>query len=534
MRRIPGRQPAPGRRRGRRGSGLTAVCCALGVGFFALTSPVSATAATAATAANIAGKAGTAGTADGAEVAESAESAEYTASSADSGAGRSGRTEAAEGGADKSRTSKDRADKSRTGKSRAEKPRKTKSAKGKAAKAEARPGRADLAVHWEAAGAEAGDGTAVARLGDGAAVAGAAGAEATDKAPGPHPDGPRPDGPEADFTYTYRVSVVNHGPSRAVDVVVTDRLPDSLVFVSSSDGCTAAGQTITCGPLATLAVGETHTWLLTVRPADDYTGDGSDITNVATVTSDTEDPDSENNTAVHTGVPVPGGTGKADLALTKTALLPRGRDTVAPGETFTYRVTVHNNGPSTAVDVRVVDPLPAVLAFVSSPDGCRLSDEDDRTVVCPAPARLPAGESVSYELVVRVRENATTRGGGGGGDHSGHSRCALENTAFVTSLTRDPVLANNSNRPGTTGPGGGPLYLEHPKPNEPHQPQEPNKPPHRPHHPSQLAHTGEDLPGWLPWSAGLTLATGGALVLLSRRHLRAPGLPGDPEEAARP
>ncbi|MFF3553719.1 DUF11 domain-containing protein [Streptomyces tsukubensis] len=517
MRRIPGRRPAPGRRRGRRGSGLTAVCCALGVGFFALAAPpVSASAADAAD------------RTDEAHVAEAGAvpSGASEAPRSDSGARSAGGTEKGRG----TEKAERRAEKSRTAADRTKKPPK---AKAKAA----RTGRADLAVRWEAATEPATDtATATARLGDTTATAGAAGAEATDKAPGPHPDGPEPVGPEADFTYTYRVSVVNHGPSRAVDVVVTDRLPDSLVFVSSSDGCTADGQTITCGPLAGLAVGETHTWLLTVRPADDYTGDGSDITNVATVTSDTEDPDSENNTAVHTGVPVPGGTGRADLSLTKTAQLPRGRDTVKPGETFTYRITVYNNGPSTAAGVRVIDPLPAALAFVDSPDGCRISDEDDRTVVCPVLDRLPAGESTTYDLVVRVRDDATTRGGGGGGDHSGHSRCALENSAFVTALTRDPVPANNSNRPGTTGPDGGPLYLEHPghRPAEPHlpqKPQEPHKPPHQPH---QLAHTGKDLPGWLPWSAGLTLATGGALVLLSRRHLRAPALPGDPEEAPRP
>ncbi|MGV9311264.1 DUF11 domain-containing protein [Streptomyces sp. NPDC003691] len=444
-------------------------------------------------------------------------------------------------GKDRGRTGKSRTGGKHTGK--APKTKKAEKADGVGKTSESPDGRArgraDLAVRWEAAtGAEveAGDGTASARLGDGpAALAGPAGAEAT---------GAASDATEAGYTYTYRVSVVNHGPSQAVEVVVTDRLPDSLVFVSSSDGCTAVGQTVTCGPLATLDVGETHTWLLTVRPADDYTGDGSDITNVATVTSDTADPDDENNTAVHTGVPVPPGTGVADLALTKTALLPRGRDTVTPGETFTYRITVYNNGPATAAGVRVTDPLPAALAFVSSPDGCRISDEDDRTVVCPELAALPAGESTVYDIVVRVREDATTRGGGGGGgggDHSGHSRCALENTAFVISRTHDPVPANNGNRPGTTGPDGGPLYLEHPgqkphKPQEPGEPGESGKPPHHrpPHQPHQLAHTGKDLPGWLPWSAGLTLATGGALVLLSRRHLRAPGLPGDPEEAARP
>ncbi|MEU5159212.1 DUF11 domain-containing protein [Streptomyces sp. NPDC020875] len=576
MRRIPGRRPVPG---GRRGRGLAAVCCALGAGLIALTPSVAASATSPVGPADPGGATGAAGATSVAGVA-----------------GAAGVTETAEPGG--TGTAPAAADGASPGSNRTARETGPRS-----------PGRADLAVRWEpvdtpasgsasasagpggvSAGPVPGPGTAAGTIRPGttgtepgaqpeadvtvtdpgadvtvtgpggSAAAGAPGArsEATDQ-------GGTPETAATESTpYTYRVSVENHGPSQAVDVVVTDRLPDSLVFVSSSDGCTADGQNITCGPLATLDVGETHTWLLTVRPADDYTGDGSDITNVAVVSSDTEDPDEENNTATHTGVPVTPGTGRADLALTKTSVLPPGRtDTVLPGDRFTYRITVRNNGPATAVGVRVTDALPAVLAFESSPDGCEPSPDDDRTVLCPVLDRLPAGESVTYELLVRVREDAELRGGGGGGggdhhggggDHGGddpahqHRRCEIENTAYVTAVTRDPVPGNNNNRPGTTGPGGGPLYLEHPddngpqnphEPHHPHHPQEPNQPhepqePHKPHKPHQLAQTGREIPGWLPWSAGLTLATGGALVLLSRRQLRAPGPSGTPEEGPRP
>ncbi|MFD5557584.1 hypothetical protein ACFWIA_27555 [Streptomyces sp. NPDC127068] len=490
MRRIPGRRPVPGDRRGSR---LTAVCCALGVGLFAFAPPVAASTADAT---------GTASRAPG-----TASSAAPTAYVAPAGGTQPGTQPSGRPGTQ----------------SRA-------------------PGRADLAVRWEPVVNPSGTATGTAGAGNGGAPARPGAQGGTGSAPtGPGTTPKTPGTATADdFTFTYRVSVVNHGPSRAVDVVVTDRLPDALVLVESSGGCTAIGQAITCGPLAALGVGETHTWLLTVRPADDYSGDGSDISNVAVVTSDTEDPDRGNNTATHTGVPLPGGTGQADLALTKTAVLPPGRtDAVRPGDRFAYRVTVRNNGPAAASGVRVADPLAAVLGFVSSPDGCALSAEDDRTVLCPVRARLAVGESVTYELLVRVREGDALRGGSGG--HTDHRRCEIENTAYVTSLTRDPVPANNSNRPGTSGPGGGPLYLERPG-NGPHQPEKPQKPhrphkphkPHRPHVPDQLAETGRRVPGWLPWSAGATLATGAALVLFSRRQLRAPRRPGTPQEDTRP
>ncbi|MGW1977326.1 DUF11 domain-containing protein [Streptomyces sp. NPDC001889] len=337
----------------------------------------------------------------------------------------------------------------------------------------------------------------------------------------------------ADGTYVYRVTAVNHGPSRAVDVVVTDELPRALVFVSSPDGCTAQGRTITCGPLATLAVGRSHSWLIHVALAPDYTGDGTDITNVVAVTSQTADPDPGNNTDTLTGLPVPPGAGSADLSLRKTAELPPGSRRVTPGQTFTYRITVHNLGPSAARGVQVTDPLPELLRFVSSPD-CRLAAGSAQRVVCPVPGPLPAGQSVTHRIVVQVRESAPRYGGGdsgghgggghGGGGHGGGRVREIDNIASVTSVTRDPVPGNNSNPSGTTGPDGGPLFVVHPHrpthpPTHPPRPTDPGKPhPGKPHPGGpQLPDTGREVPGWLPWSAGLTLAAGCALVVLGRR-----------------
>ncbi|MER7043958.1 DUF11 domain-containing protein [Streptomyces jumonjinensis] len=385
-----------------------------------------------------------------------------------------------------------------------------------------------------------------------------------------------------DGVYEYRITVVNHGPSQAVNVTVTDELPAALTFVSSPDGCTAQARQITCGPLATLDVGRSHTWLLTVRLADDYSGDGSDIVNVAAVTSQTADPDPANNTASLTGLPVPPVppvppvTGKADLSLRKTAVLPGGKRWVSPGDTFTYRVTVHNNGPAAARSVQVTDPLPDVLRFVSSSDGCAPAEPAGQTVVCPVLNRLPAGDSAVYEIVVQVRENSVPRSSGpsalssgyghdgdGDGDGDGHGHghghdgddghghdgddghghdgddghghgkaSEIDNIASVTSATPDPVPGNNENASGTTGPGGGPLLLKEPsRPTRP-GPTYPGPTHSGPVHPTRpgpthqgrpgphLADTGGDLPGWLPWSAVLALASGASMVALSRRASR--------------
>ncbi|WP_078868561.1 DUF11 domain-containing protein [Streptomyces sp. NRRL B-1347] len=285
--------------------------------------------------------------------------------------------------------------------------------------------------------------------------------------------------PAPDGVYEYRITAVNHGPSQAVGVTVQDRLPGALVFVSSADGCTASGRTVTCGPLPELAVGASHTWVVTVRLADDYEGDGRDIVNLASVSSQTRDPDASNNTASVTGLPVPPDWGRADLTLTKTAVLPGGREWVRPGETFTYRITVHNNGPGTARGLRVTDPLPKGLHFVGSPDGCA-PDDGGRLVVCPGPDRLASGTSVSYALTVRVA-TAQTR-------HLGR----IENVATVTSTTKDPDPSDNQNPPHTvyvrTGDHG------------------------------ELPDTGGDVPAWLGWAAGAAVTCGGLLVAAVRRR----------------
>ncbi|MFD9791890.1 hypothetical protein ACFWXK_13165 [Streptomyces sp. NPDC059070] len=292
-----------------------------------------------------------------------------------------------------------------------------------------------------------------------------------------------------DGVYDYLITAVNHGPSQATDVTVTDELPESLVFVSSRDGCTARGRTITCGPLPKLGVGESHAWSVTVRLADDYDGDGSDITNSASVTSPTHDPRPENNTASVTGLPVSPDWGRADLALTKTAVLAEGRRWVRPGETFRYRITVRNQGPGVARQVRVSDPLPGELSFVASSDDCAPDEANARTVLCPSLDRLAPGASVSYEITVRVAKSLPR-----------HLR-QIDNIASVTSATRDPDESNNQNASHTTGPDGGPLYV---KPW-----QEPD---------GELPDTGSDVPDWLGWLAGTAVAAGAVLVTAARRR----------------
>ncbi|MFE9254202.1 hypothetical protein [Streptomyces sp. NPDC006879] len=327
---------------------------------------------------------------------------------------------------------------------------------------------------------------------------------ATSRAPGP--------------TFDYAVTVTNHGPSDARQVTATDRLPAALEFVSSPDGCRATGRTVTCGPLTTLAAGRSHTWLITVRLAAGYGGDGSDIVNEAVVEADTADPDPDNNTTTLTGLEVPPEVRTADLSLTKTAVLTSGRKGVTPGEEFEYRITVVNHGPAQARTVQVSDHLPSRLSFVSSPDGCAATPAQDNTVLCPIREQLDVEATVRYRIVVKVKANGGSRAAGG-------SCTPIDNIAQVRARTDDPDLSDNANAPGTTGPGGGPLCLVA----EP----DGHRPDHHGKHPDaheqgrdhasgagrgQLADSGAGVPAWSWWVSGLLVAGGAGLRTALRRR----------------
>jgi uncharacterized repeat protein (TIGR01451 family) len=212
---------------------------------------------------------------------------------------------------------------------------------------------------------------------------------------------------------SYRLVVRNAGPDAAINARVTDALPAGLTFQSASPGCAASGQNVTC-TLGNLAAGGSQTF--TVTASVDSQLDAGELTNTATTSSETPDPKPSDNTST-TRVPV---EPQADLAIVKRALSSR----PVPGRNLTYELTVTNNGPSPARDVRVTDPLPRGLSFVSASEGCRF---ESGTVTCTV-AALESGRSVTFRVVTRVASSVT------GG---------LANTATVESPTRDPEPSNN-------------------------------------------------------------------------------------------
>ncbi|HYS54128.1 MAG TPA: DUF11 domain-containing protein, partial [Thermoanaerobaculia bacterium] len=206
-------------------------------------------------------------------------------------------------------------------------------------------------------------------------------------------------------------------------VSLTDSTPANTTFVSvmqtsgpgSSITSPAVGGTGTItANIVTLAAGATATYTLVVNVNAAATGT---ISNTASVTSTTADPNAANNSATATTT-----INGADLAIAKSA----GAGPFVAGGNVNYTITVTNNGPLTATGVTVVDTLPAGSTFVSSTPS-QGSCTGTSTVTCNL-GTLANGGTATIALVITA---SATPG-------------MLSNTATVSSAVSDPNPANNT------------------------------------------------------------------------------------------
>jgi uncharacterized repeat protein (TIGR01451 family) len=223
---------------------------------------------------------------------------------------------------------------------------------------------------------------------------------------------------------TYTITASNAGPSPATNVVVTDTLPGqiSVVSVTPSVGSCSGGipgnpaQPLIC-TLGTLGFpgSATITVVVKVNPS---TPDGTILINNAAISSDTNDPNNNNNVATANAPVVANG----DLAITKTSDKPNYK----PNALITYTVSVTNNGPSDSLAVVVTDNLPTVFQalYLNDTGGCTKSA---LTLTCNL-GNMPVGTNKSFIVHMTVKGNRGT----------------ISNTASVASSTTDPTPGNNT------------------------------------------------------------------------------------------
>jgi uncharacterized repeat protein (TIGR01451 family) len=196
---------------------------------------------------------------------------------------------------------------------------------------------------------------------------------------------------------TFTVGLVNQGPDDATGVVVEDRLPAGLTYVShSGDGSFDPVTGLWTIGNAPVGVAFTLEFVVTVDEVGEFT-------NVAEVIAHNEDDidstpdndiitedDQDDAVVVATVEPPP----LIDLELTKDV----DERFVSVDDEATFTITVVNQGPDEATGVTVTDTLPVGLTYVSDTAGAAY---DSATGVWTI-GDLALGASVSMDFVVTV------------------------------------------------------------------------------------------------------------------------------------
>jgi len=246
--------------------------------------------------------------------------------------------------------------------------------------------------------------------------------------------------------FSYTLVVTNHGPSDAVNVLVTDPLPQGIILANANIGvvnnpsipgyglvCTGppVGQngTVTCtGNLP--GNNSTATITLVVQAIANQAGGLRN--NTATVTSDTQEasPNTYPNSASVSNTL----TVNAPLSISKT-----GPAIVGAGDTITYKVTVNNGGQSTAINATISDPLPANTTYVSHSgtgafaNGCSHNGGVPGTITCSS-IDIPTGFH-DLNITVKLAANAPTG--------------PLANTATITSAGTGTIAVGTATTTAT-------------------------------------------------------------------------------------
>lgn len=238
-----------------------------------------------------------------------------------------------------------------------------------------------------------------------------------------------PTNPVAGTDQTYTITVSNQGPSAARTVNVGDQIPAGTAFqalsVPSGWSCIkpavgTPGPTSTTCTVSMLSPGVSVSFTLTLHIAA-AAAEGTDLCNMATVSTTTSDPLTLNNSSRTCGTI----WARADLRVTQTA-----STTGKPGKgTATFTITVTNLGPSDSQHVALAatssvfgGPPPSLTATAGA--SCSVAGS---TVTCTW-ATVTSGTSVQAVISVPWRSSVG-------------STCV---STSVSAGTSDPVASNNS------------------------------------------------------------------------------------------
>ena len=224
---------------------------------------------------------------------------------------------------------------------------------------------------------------------------------------------------------TWTTTVSNAGPQRALVASVDEGIgPTRFVSASSSAGSCPGASEVGISEGFTCSLGQVNPGASqTVQVVVQVPATASRLSNIATVTADTPDPNTANNTASQS-VTLP----TADLALSVVAT-----------QLINYQMTVTNKGPDPAGGIVLNDALPGRDLFGEPEVGFIGVSGVPATACAPVPSvgstglvscslgSLASGASITVGVQAQVKI-ATT----------------LIDTASIRSLTTDPNPDNNS------------------------------------------------------------------------------------------
>ncbi|HTU14734.1 MAG TPA: VWA domain-containing protein [Solirubrobacterales bacterium] len=256
-------------------------------------------------------------------------------------------------------------------------------------------------------------------------------------------NGPVSAGDDVEFS----IDVKNAGPGTAKAVKLSDPLPAgtaaawSISSQPGGDPCAITGDTLNCD-FGDLASGSTATVKVSAPTSSE---DCTVYDNTATATS-ANAPDASDDASVECQAP--------DLTITKTA----GAERVIAGQNVSFTIDVGSNGPGTAKDVTLNDPLPAGTAggwsITDQPDGDPCSivantltcDFGDMAPDASASVTITAGTSVPF---CAVYDNTATASASNHSDVTAQATTRCEQQ--VVNPTPDLSITKTGNGPIQSG-----------------------------------------------------------------------------------
>jgi uncharacterized repeat protein (TIGR01451 family) len=196
---------------------------------------------------------------------------------------------------------------------------------------------------------------------------------------------------------TYRIEVLNKGPSDARNVTVKDVLPSEItdaVYLIDSGSWKEWTGSVSLGTLSGDPLMR-RTYVIYIKgKVKSDTADGTILKNNVSVSSDDTDPDTSNNSAeISTNV-----IRVSDLSVSQTV----NDERPVYGENVTFVITVENNGPSYAANTNVNYVIPHGLSFVSYSASSGTYDKDSGIW---SVGTMPDGASQTLRIVAKLTDS---------------------------------------------------------------------------------------------------------------------------------